>query len=112
VVTDPKRVKNAYKRMAKEARYRPAAPGDGMGGIYLDEVELKDAQQLDEEAASYARTFIEEEDDLRFAVGCSNWSTLHPLVYAIEAARTLCGAGDRVAFSLLKMAIGDLLRRS
>ena len=34
------RFRQAYMAMAKRAKYRPAAPGDGCGGIYLSKDEL------------------------------------------------------------------------
>ena len=44
------RFAQAYLKMAIEAHYRPAAPGDGMGGIYLSEDELEDRDLLLKEA--------------------------------------------------------------
>ena len=43
-------VREAYIRMAEQARYRPAAPNDGFGNSDLSEQELADADILEEEA--------------------------------------------------------------
>jgi hypothetical protein len=46
----------AYRRMAAEARYRPAAPSDGLGGITVPVEQLG----LDAEAIRYARNWWAE----------------------------------------------------
>ena len=99
------RIREAYIRMAKEANYRPAAPGDGFGSVDLTATELKDEAVLNAEAARYAEEFIRQEDSLSFYVGVSNWETNMALVYTIEAARLLCsGVADTLALRLLDMA--------
>ncbi len=44
--------------MAREARYRPAAPSDGFGNITVPEDEL----DLDAEARAYAERWSREEE--------------------------------------------------
>jgi hypothetical protein len=102
------RIREAYVRMATEGRYRPAAPGDAMGSIDLTEEEIADPGLLDQEASQYAASFIEEEDSARFSIGVSNYRTNRAFVYVIEAAKGLCGAQDKVALRLLKMAIKEI----
>jgi hypothetical protein len=53
-----------------------------------------------------------EEDDGRFVIGCSNFTTNRALIWTIEAARNLCGGQDDVALTLLKMAIDEVKRES
>jgi uncharacterized protein YozE (UPF0346 family) len=101
-----KRIAQAYVAMARQAKYRPAAPGDGFGGISLTTAELADPVLLNAEAQRYAERFIEEEDSHsnNFRIGISNYTTNRALVYAIEAARLLCGGADAIAAKLLHMA--------
>lgn len=98
----------AYRDMAARARYRPAAPGDGFGHIIVSAAGL----DLDAECEAYARGWAAEEDTLQFTIGCCNFDTRPATVYAIEAARNLCGgaAGNDVARRLLQMAIDALDR--
>ena len=79
--------------MAGEARYRPAAPNDGMGNITMPIEELL----MDEEAESYAKGWTEQEDDRVFRIGVCNYPTRPATIFAIEAARSLCGGADGVA---------------
>jgi hypothetical protein len=97
---------DAYRRMAREARYRPAAPSDGLGNIAMPPEELL----LDAEAEDYARRWWRDEEDGAFTVGCCNHSTRPATVFAIEAARCLCGGADATALRLLRMAAGDVRR--
>jgi hypothetical protein len=90
--------------MAKEARYRPAAPSDGFGNITVPAAEL----DLEAEAREYAERWTAQEDDHTFTVGCCNWPTRPATMYAIEAARALCGCADDVALDLLKLAIKQI----
>ena len=53
-LTEQERIQEAYIAMAVTARYRPAAPGDGMGSIDLTDAERKDGAVLREEARQYA----------------------------------------------------------
>ncbi len=94
----------AYRRMAAKARYRPAAPSDGLGNITVPVEELV----LDDEAERYARHWTSEENEGAFYIGCCNYSTRPATIFAIEAARLLCGGADDVARDLLRMALDDL----
>src|SRR5882672_920907 len=87
------RYAQAYLTMAG-IKYRPAAPGDGMGGISLSSDEYKDQDRLHREAVDYAMRFSQEEDGHTFNIGCSNFTTNRAFVLTIEAARLLCGGGD------------------
>ena len=103
------RIIDAYLQMARDARYRPAAPSDGFGGITISNDELSDPARLATEAETYARRFIAEEDTLSFWIGCSNYSTNRAFVFTIEAARSLSGAADNdLIITLLKMAIKEI----
>jgi hypothetical protein len=64
VDVDPRfrRFAESYIAMARNARYRPAAPGDGCGGIYLTAAELNDRTRLRIEAIQYALEFYNEEE--------------------------------------------------
>jgi hypothetical protein len=96
----------AYREMAAKARYRPCAPSDGFGHITVPSAVLN----LDAECADYACGWAAEEDTLQFRIGCCNFDTRPATVYAIEAARCLCGgaSGNDVARRLLQMAIDVL----
>lgn len=102
----------AYMRMAREARYRPQAPGDGLGNISLSTEELRDPARLYQEAFEYALKFAAEENGLTFCIGCSNFATNRAFVWTIEAARLLASGddGDRPALKLLEMAAADVRR--
>lgn len=107
------RILQAYEQIATKAKYRPAAPGDGMGGIFLDEDEISDAGILRKEAIRYAHHFQKEEDTLDFWIGCSCFNTVKAFVYVIEAARCLCAGHDfrKLAVTLLRMAASELKRK-
>jgi hypothetical protein len=111
--TSYNRFREAYQRMAREARYRPAAPGDGFGSVDLTRTQLEDDALLDEEAGRYARTFLEEEDTNSFWIGCSHYPTNRAFLFIIEAARLLCGgAYDRTAAKLIEMALAEIQEAS
>ena len=102
------RFAQAYMMMAN-AGYRPAAPGDGFGGIYLTNDQMKDRERLYTEAVQYALAFAREEDGDAFLIGCSNYDTNRAFLLCIEAARLLAGGGnDRCAVKLLKLAIEEI----
>ena len=101
-------IAKAYKQMASQARYRPAAPSDGFGNIT---VPLEDLD-LTAEALEYAKNFTEEENTCSFWIGCTDYSLAPATVYAIEAARNLCGVEPQVAKRLLLMAIKEIDRGS
>ena len=90
---------SAYRRMAEEARNRPAAPSDGLGNI---SVPVED-ELLDHEAEDYARRWWKEEDGGQFYVGLCNYATRPATIFTVEAARALCGAQDDLARNLLRM---------
>jgi hypothetical protein len=104
------RLAQAYLMMAKYARYRPQAPGDGCGHITLSDSAIADPQQLLKEAEAYAVAFREEEDADRFYIGCSDFRTNRSLIYVIEAARALCSANVGLALDLLALATEDVER--
>ena len=99
-------ITTAYKRMAHEARYRPAAPSDGLGNITVPTAEL----DLDAEALEYAQHFAEEEDDDQFCTGCFHYPNRVAGVFAVEAVRMMCtGFGmEPIALKLLRMAVAEL----
>jgi hypothetical protein len=98
-------IANAYKKMASAARYRPQAPSDGFGGIT---VPLKDLD-LDVEAEEYAIRWNDEEDSGQFYIGLCNFPTRPATIFAVEAARNMCGGmADELALKLLRLAADDL----
>lgn len=105
-----RRFAEAYKLMAEEARYRPAAPGDGLGNVSLTKEEAADPKRLDQEAERYALAFDKEEDTDHFHIGCADFDTNRAFVFTIEAARALASGcdGDALALRLLKMAIREV----
>jgi hypothetical protein len=106
------RFREAYLRMANEARYRPQAPSDGCGNIQLTPEEYQDPDRLEQEASAYATRFLKEENTLKFGIGCSDYQTNRAFMFAIEAARLLAGGlgSEPYAIKLLKLAIEDVER--
>jgi len=106
------RIREAYLRMARDAKFRPAAPGDGFGTVLLSDEQAKDEARLEAEATKYATEFIEEENTRKFNIGVSNGVTNRAFAYTIEAARLLCGMGDSALYAkkLLQFAIDDIER--
>src|SRR5580698_6643812 len=103
------RIREAYLQMAKVATYRPQAPSDGMGNIELDDEELQDQKRLEDEETKYADNFIKTEDaGGDFNIGITDFKTNRGVVYAIEAAKALCGANRPLARKLLEMALEDV----
>lgn len=100
----PIQIEKAYRRMATDARYRPAAPSDGFGNISVPAKDL----DLEEEAEAYAAKWIKEEDSAAFHVGVCNYTTRPATIFAIEAARSLCATADEGARDLLRMALAEL----
>lgn len=96
-------LEETYRRMTKKARYYPAAPSDGVGNI-IGEIDVE------AEAEKYAEHWWTEESSFDFFVGCCNFRTRPATVFAIEAARQMCGGdgGNITALALLKMAVADL----
>ena len=106
------RFAEAYLEMAKRARYRPAAPGDGFGNVSLSTEDLRDTERLMREAKEYAVRFLEADDAGIHRLGVSNYSTNRALVYVVEAARALCGGSqDDLASELLQMAIDEIKKK-
>jgi hypothetical protein len=105
-VTPEEQVEAAYRRMAREARYRPAAPSDGLGNITVPSAEL----DLDAEARQYAAQWQEQEDTGVFALGCANWSERRAMVFALEAARLCCSGFDGPVYArrLLRLALKEM----
>lgn len=103
-----KQIEDAYRRMAIEAHYRPAAPSDGFGNIRIPLEEL----DLDAEAREFAEAWWRQEDSCEFLIGCANFTERKAMIYAVEAARFCCSGGDGAAFALrlLRMAIEELER--
>lgn len=95
---------NAYRNMAMKAKYRPAAPSDGMGNITASAESL----DLDAEAREYAIAWRRDEDDQRYPIGCPCYSDRPALIYIVEAARLLCGVEHDGAAALLRMALAEL----
>ena len=92
----------AYKKMSKF--YRPMAPSDGFGNITVPVEDL----DLDQEALEYAKKWDEEEDKMEFHIGCCDFPTRPATIYAVEAARLLCGAENDTARKLLQLALNEL----
>jgi hypothetical protein len=101
-----KQIESAYRTMAEEGRYRPAAPSDGLGNLAVPVEEL----DLQAESAQYAEEWWAEEDSQSFDIGCCNHDTRPATIFAIEAARNLCAgtSGNAAALRLLKLAVKDL----
>lgn len=101
-------IAKAYRTMANEARYRPAAPSDGFGHITVPEAKLN----LDAEADAYAHRWCVEEDELEFWTGCPDFRARPAMVYAIEVARLCCGGADAIpaALRVARLAVEELER--
>ncbi|MGO2312563.1 MAG: hypothetical protein ACTH6A_11110 [Brachybacterium tyrofermentans] len=95
---------STYTRMATEAKYRPAAPSDGMGTITTPLAEL----DLATEARTYAESWRREEKSLEYMIGCPSYEDRPALILIIEAARLLCGVERQGAAHLLRMALANL----
>ena len=104
--------RQAYLQMAREAKYRPAAPSDGCGNIQLTLEEVRDPARLWSEAAEYALRFSREEDSDTFWIGCSDFRTAKAFLCCIEAARLLAGGdfGRAAALALLRIAVKEVAR--
>lgn len=96
-------IRDTYGNMASRARYRPAAPAGPLGEIYMPDAELDIEQEKDDYTAKWWR----QEDEGNFFIGCANGSTRPAMIYAVEAARLLCGgsSNDPNALELLRMAV-------
>lgn len=96
---------DAYRQMAAIG-YRPGAPSDGIGNITVPLREL----DLDDEATSYARHFLAEEDARKFWIGCSKGGSQRAFMWAVEAARLMCGFSTPLVPRLLRMAAAEYER--
>lgn len=108
-------IRAAYIAMAREARYRPAAPSDGCGNIGVPLRSLN----LDGEADLYAHEWNEHENGNReegpghtYSLGYPSYSDRPALIYIVEAARNLNSGidnrGHAVAARLLRMALREI----
>jgi hypothetical protein len=97
-------IRGAYRRMADEARYHPAAPSDGWGNV---------TGVIDVEAQSgeYAGWWWAEEDSGSYRLGCPDHRDRSALIFIVEAARSLNGVNRELAADLLRMALADLQQR-
>jgi hypothetical protein len=104
------RFHEAYLMMAGKARYRPRAPGDGMGGVYLTKEQMHDRGLLDREATKYAQEFAADDLKMSFWIGCSSFDTNRAFVFTIEAARQLASGlgGEDTALKLVEMALEEI----
>ena len=105
------RFAEAYIMMADGAKYRPQAPGDGWGNINLTDAQLADRECLGAEAVRYGIGFAtEEENEMTrgHLIGYTNFTTNRATVFAIEAARLMCGCDDELALKLLTLATKEL----
>ena len=93
-------LRDIYERMAIEAHYFPAAPSDGMGTITGD-------IHIEDEKTAYANDW-EANKGVMVWIGYDRPGTRAATVFAVEAARNMCGYQDSVALSLLRMAVAEL----
>jgi hypothetical protein len=84
--------------------YRPVAPSDGFGNITVHRREL----DLDAECNDYAAAWWAEETTGSFRIGSPPLEDRPALVYAIEAARNICGMAPGTARKLLELALLEL----
>lgn len=96
----------AYREMAERAKYRPAAPSDGLGNITIPKEKLN----IEEESASYTPDWWKAEDDGAFHVGVPSYEGRKALIFLIEAARNVCSVRYDMAIRLLEMATLELRR--
>jgi len=94
-----------YKRMAREAKYRPSAPADMLGQIDPDY-----EGKIGEEAEEYVTKWWLQEDDGLYDLGCCDFETRPAAVFATEAAHLLNnGMFNRAnALALLHIAVDEL----
>jgi hypothetical protein len=99
-------IRSAYKMMGEKAKYRPAAPSDGMGNITVPTETLN----IEKEAANYAQRWRKDENNFTFSIGNSSFSTRRASIFTVEAARMMAigTLGDRTALKLLRMAVKEL----
>ena len=107
------RIAETYEYMAREAKYRPAAPGDGVGNTDLTLRQLADSRLLREEAMRYACEFTRQEEAGQFWLGVIDNMTNRAVVLLVEAIRVLArGRGlEALALHLVKMAEAEVRRQ-
>jgi len=66
---------------------------------------------LQRECEDYERRWDEEEDSNSFHIGCCDYSTRPATIFAIEAARALCGTNNDLAIDLLRLALDELTEK-
>ena len=93
-------VARVYRRMAKDARYRPGAPSDGFGNITGE-------LNMEQEVRAYAALWRSDEDSMSFWLGCPDFKLRPAMVLAVEAARACCGADQQLAVRLLRLAVDE-----
>lgn len=103
-MTIESQISDAYRSMATQARYRPAAPSDGWGNITVPE----EALDIYKECASYVQQWMAEEDEHSFQVGCPSFEGRPALIFVVEAARAINGVNYELARDLLRMAVAEL----
>src|SRR4029453_15402867 len=99
-------IEDAYRRMDQEARNPPAAPTDGFGNIPFP----PQGRAMDEEATRYPRGWHSDEDRGAYWIGSCDFAARPATIFAIEAARLMCGLGREPALRLLRMAVAELER--
>ena len=107
------RIAETYEYMAREAKYRPAAPGDGVGNTDLTLRQLADSRLLREEAMRYACEFTRQEEAGQFWLGVIDNMTNRAVVLLVEAIRVLAGGRglEALALHLVKMAEAEVRRQ-
>ena len=112
------RIAETYEYMAREAKYRPAAPGDRMGNTDLTVRQLADSRLLREEAMRYACEFTRQEEAGQFWLGVIDNSVIdnmtnRAVVLLVEAIRVLAGGPglEALALHLVKMAEAEVRRQ-
>lgn len=97
-------ITDTYRQMT-ELDYHPSAPSDGSGNITGDIDVPRDAHR-------YAKRWWAEEDRQVFDIGCPDYRNRPAFIFAIEAARIMCGMTDdrdhQLAIDLLRLATEEL----
>jgi hypothetical protein len=60
------------------------------------------------DADSFAQWFWDQENELRFDIGCPDFSDRRALVYGWLGLQRLCGVERKTAVRLLRMAIAEI----
>jgi hypothetical protein len=100
------RFAEAYREMARTAKYRPEALSD-------DDGDINDPQTLAEEADRYGKCLEKQDDDLEFPIiGCTHWDHNKLFVYLLNASQ-LCFSGTDalpVIKRLVQMSLEEISR--